>query len=863
MFRQKILFLIPIIGIALSTAGYFYVKQSDVLRVMELCDIRANWRAASLAYRLQEQDAPVVAAGIMFDIAKSPVTAEQFDNFGSRINHAIFPLRALSWSPLIEQKDRARFEETIPGHRIYEQNADRALVRSDDRESYLPLVYEKVYDDQNLLIGFDLLADPVRRDAIFKARDEGVITAAPILSVTVEQVIYEFYFPVYEGRTIPPTVEERRAKFRGIIDGTFRAEATINVAIADTPVIPETIYFLVNAGIDGKLEPIAKAHDSQVMLMRPDEPIPAVGDHSRGITITRQLNVYGMEWTLIYNFNRDYIASISTDAEWYVAFLGLLVTGLLTIYLSREQQRKDVLLARVAERQESEASRTHFAALVASSTDAIMAKTNDGIITCWNSAAEGIFGYTASEMIGQSIERIIPDHLKDEELTIRSRICDDEAITDYETVRLRKGGGTVPISVTISPIKDQNGNIIGAFKIARDITDRIKLMQQLVQSQKMEAIGQLTGGMAHDFNNILNVVINNLDMVNEQLHAPITELDDAIEAALTGADLVHRLLSFARRQPLLPKVISLNTLLENLLPLLRRSIGEQIEIKTNFDPNLWLVMADPGQFDNATLNLAINARDAMLGGGVLTIETHNKTVDCEISNEDDEIPMGEYAVVSVTDTGCGIPPDVMKRVFDPFFTTKEIGQGSGLGLSMVLGYTKQSGGTVRIYSEVNTGTSVRMYLPRELDHSSTDTNIVEIKVLVVGGNEHILLVEDSAKARVVVERILISLGYHVVICADADEAMVVINSGKYFDLLFTDVVMPGSMNGLEAARLIRAARPSIKILITSGFSDLTGNDIADLEARFIVKPFRKVELAKMLRRLLDDDDIDIDDETAS
>ena len=342
---------------------------------------------------------------------------------------------------------------------------------------------------------------------------------------------------------------------------------------------------------------------------------------------------------------------------------------------------------------EAQKSLALLAAIVESSEDAIISKTLGGIITSWNKGATQLFGYTPEEAIGQNISLLIPGDRQEEERNIIKQLRQGRRIEYSETVRLHKNGSAVHISLTMSPIRDDKGHIIGASKIARDIHERREVertRQQLRQAQKMEAIGQLTGGIAHDFNNLLAVIIGNLDFMYERTeeNGALREfIKPSLEAAEHGAELTQQLLAFGRKQALQPKVLSINELLSNFIVLVRHTLGERIETILSLAPDIWNVNVDANQLQSALLNLAVNARDAMPAGGKLVFETKNILLD-------DEYPLegtsGEYVMVAVSDTGEGMTSDIIEKAFEPFFTTKNVGKGSGMGLSMVYGFVKQS-----------------------------------------------------------------------------------------------------------------------------------------------------------------------------
>ena len=401
--------------------------------------------------------------------------------------------------------------------------------------------------------------------------------------------------------------------------------------------------------------------------------------------------------------------------------------------------------------------------------------------------------------------------------------------------------------------EDALGNANEALRAENE--ERNRAQNQLARAQKMEAVGQLTGGLAHDFNNILGVIVGNLDMAVEQLPpdaAARGPCNEALDAALSAAELVKRLLAFSRRQPLRPKPTSLAEIIANVQPLLARTLGEQIKITATSSGTPWLAMADPGQIESAILNLAINARDAMPTGGDLRIEQRNITIDDAYALAVDDIKVGDYVVLTVTDTGAGMPPDVVARAFDPFFTTKAPGAGSGLGLSMVFGTMRQLGGTARIYSEVGGGTTVMLYLPRARGEEPEVADTVA-SAPIPGGSECVLMVEDNAQIRAIGVGILRSLGYQVVIAESGDDAMRQVEDGQQFDALFSDIVMAGRLNGIALARELRKRKPGLPILLTSGFTSpaTAHSDLTDLGADLITKPYRKAELAERLRAVLD------------
>jgi signal transduction histidine kinase len=384
-----------------------------------------------------------------------------------------------------------------------------------------------------------------------------------------------------------------------------------------------------------------------------------------------------------------------------------------------------------------------------------------------------------------------------------------------------------------------------------------QLERELMRASRLESLGVLAGGIAHDFNNLLTVIVGNAEHLSEQL-APRADLkrlaDDICSAGERGAELTQRLLSFSRKQTLRPVATECNMLLDSMHKLLRRTLREDIEIKTDFDSELRPAFADPAQLESAVLNLALNAQDAMSSGGRLSISTANASLDILDHNVHPEVRVGEYVVIAITDNGEGMPKSVLDRVFEPFFTTKDVGKGSGLGLSMVYGFAKQSNGHVSIYSEPGLGTTVRLYLPAVTEKAKTVSSLpLPVRHEVTQrGVETVFIVEDDPFVRSYAVMSLQSLGYRVTSAVDGNDALQKLGTDLQVDLLFTDIVMPGGINGWELAELARRARPDLRVLLTSGYALETLSAQGHLRdgAFILTKPYRKAELARRLREAL-------------
>jgi PAS domain S-box-containing protein len=470
-----------------------------------------------------------------------------------------------------------------------------------------------------------------------------------------------------------------------------------------------------------------------------------------------------------------------------------------------------------------------------------------------NAAGERLLGRDRSEILGKTERDLFPP---DEAATVVEANKAVAASGQPRTLTDRKltaGSDVRTVETRMVPLAIGNGGPVMILAIIRDISERRSREEQLRQLQRLDAVGRLTGGVAHDFNNLLAIIQGNSELLRSQLEdgsAAAEMSDDVIGAAERGAELVRRLLAFARMQHLEPEPVDLNIRLPNILGLLERSLGENVTVQIKPAKRLWRAIVDPTQVDDALVNLAINARDAMPDGGTLTIETRNVSLDEDYSAHHVEVTAGDYVMLAVSDTGTGMPPDVIARAFEPFFTTKEEGKGTGLGLSQVFGWIKQSGGHIKIYSEVGYGTTVKLYLPRAKGRSTEKE--AEAETTTPTGDETIFVVEDNPKVRITVIRQLAGLGYKTVEAESGDRALELVEEGLAFDLLLTDVVMPGGITGYQLADQLRARRPGLRVLFTSGYTELAASDgHSTRNDPLLSKPYRKQDLGRMVRAVLD------------
>ena len=493
-------------------------------------------------------------------------------------------------------------------------------------------------------------------------------------------------------------------------------------------------------------------------------------------------------------------------------------------------------------------SQNRLALIVDSSQDAIIGKTLDGIVTHWNQGAEHIYGYTAQEMIGRPISVLAPNERVDEVPAILDKIRLGERVDYFESVRVTKDKRNLNVSISVSPIYDTDGQVVGASTIARNITSQKKIEEQLRQSQKMEAVGRLAGGVAHDFNNLLGIVTACSELLRHRVDAEGGEyLDNISEAAKRGAALTRQLLAFSRRQPVQTQLLDLNDRLREVSKLLRPLMGDDVEIVLLPRSTTAIVEADPGQLDQLVMNLAVNARDAMLRGGKLVVETGVFDCDESFAREHPAMHVGRYVMLAVSDTGHGMDEATRSRVFEPFFTTKETGKGTGLGLATVYGIVKQSKGHVWVYSEPGHGTTFKIYLPSAEYKLNTSPAAQTEKLPPRREGVTILLVEDDVVMRRLTRKMLEGHGYNVLEAEDGKRALDVIQSHNApIDLVLTDVVMK-EVNGPELVLRLIESHPAMKVVYMSGYTgELVVTQGPDRGIRLLEKPFTRANLLKTL-----------------
>jgi len=759
-----------------------------------------------------------------------------------------------------------------------------------ERAEYFPVQYrEGAAPDLPGRAGYDLMSEPARRQAIERARDTGRPAMTGKVKIGSDAagapVGFLIFVPVYRSGAEIETVANRRAALIGVVYSPFVMSAFVDAALTRENLALAPIIY------DG---PAARP---DAILYRP--PGADADDLARTRAEFRDDDLHvafgGNVWTVSAISAPAFTALSYRGEPNLILAVGIALSGLLTAsawWFARELNRRRLTEMQLSRRSEQRARLADLGRIALTGT-ASLDDLFDAVLRAIAEVADlPIVGILEITPDGKSVVMRRQRGFQDAEagrrveigtasqagFTLLSRapvvVTDAAAETRFSiTPTLLQQGVVCGITVAIHG-SDRPWGVLGAHtterralsdddvnfldQIAYVLSQVISRNQQadlLRQAQKMEAVGQLTGGVAHDFNNLLTVIIGNAEDLANDPESSATVKSDAdliIKAASRGAQLTQRLLAFSRRQPLHRTAVDINDLVINMESFLRRTLGEHIEIDWRRAPDLWPSYTDKNQVENCLINLAVNARDAMPEGGKLIIETANVTLDAIYAAANEEVKSGDYVMLAVTDTGSGMSPEVASRAFDPFFTTKEVGQGSGLGLSMIYGFAKQSGGHVKIYSELGHGTAVKLYLPRSTQHVAEGEASAPAPSSDLGKGETILVVEDDAAVRAIAVRNIVDLGYKVIEAPDGPSALAALEGNSAITLVFTDVVMPGGMSGVDLLAEARARRPDLKILFTSGYPEhATRNGAALHDAEILGKPYRKAQLARKLRELLD------------
>ena len=853
---------VAVIGGGLSAGVAYLGKDFDDQRVRGVLELRAEWRARDLQSKISSAADPLKVVAAFVGSRTLATSSAEFADIASRARSRDDTIRTLVWAPYVAAADRPDFERRArelagADFRIRERGA-AGLVEAPPRDAYLPLLFARLFEPSAVApLGFDILSEPVRRAAALRARDEGIVVATPAVSAVLSrtsQPIFNVYLPVYAASDLPAGVEQRRAAWRGAVVGAMGVNTMLDAALADSPEMIETLHVAMGTGSGPGADQVVARYSPST---RRFEASGALAAPSRDIAfrIARRFDALGRRWSLTFDFPEKSVADLRSAQKWAWPATSLALTVLLLAYLYRRQGHLSRVERTVQERTEAlRETGDRLQATIDAAPYAIVGIDARRTVRIWNAAAADMFGYPPEAAVGRALP-LIPPGGEDEFNQHFARLEAGQVLRNIRFRCRRTDGKGIVTRFSAAPLFAGDGAFNEALYVLEDVTQREDIESQLHQAQKLEAVGQLTGGIAHDFNNILGVIVGNLDLLREVLgpaHAAAGMAGSALEAALRGGDVIRRLLTFSRRQDLNPTVFAVNEAIEGITPMIRQSIGERISVELSLDAEVGSIAADRHQLESALLNLAINARDAMPQGGRITIMSRRAVVDADNQGLYPGVRPGTYAAIGLADEGQGIPPEILERVFEPFFTTKPEGKGTGLGLSMVYGFMRQSGGTAKIYSEVGHGTTVRLYFPLSGAVPDAGTAVERGAPPTATDGETVLVVEDRADVRELAVTVLARLGYATIETQNAAEALAVIESGRRIDLVFSDIVMPGKMSGLDLAQEIRRRNLPIALLLTSGYASpqMLREQAQAAGLTVLSKPYRVADLADAISAAL-------------
>ena len=798
------------------------------------------------------------------------VSEEEYRTYVENLNLDLFfpGIQGIGLTEIVRPENKAAHEARV---RVNDARPGYEIWPPGQRPLYTSVTRIEPLDFRNLrALGYDMYSEPVRRRAMERARDTGETAMTGKVRLVQEgttdvQPGFLMYLPIYAPDMPRATETQRRAAILGWIYAPFRMHDFIQgLGGAPRPGLELTVY-------DGG---VATSTACMYGCTRDaaDEPT---------FRTSRSIENAGRTWLLEFRSAPAFETRMDRGLPRLIfaggLMMGLLLAALVWV-LATGRGRALALADRITrELRQShgriEVDQRRMRSILESSLDAFVAMDSAGCITDWNAAATGLFGWSAQQAIGQRLAALLAIRVDGRPIASVGELLAQGATRMRREVSARhKDGREIPAELSLAHVKSDSGTIAHAF--IRDLSAEKENQQREAQqrraldearaalqhAQRLEAVGKLTGGVAHDFNNVLQIISANIQLMQHfssgdpQLEG---RLDSVMKAVDRGARLSSQLLSFARRQPLQPQVVDLYALLRDMRDLIRRAVGDEIEIRIMADEGLGNTVVDPSQFENVLLNLAINARDAMNGRGKLVLELRNTELRAQDMGAFPDLEPGSYVMMAISDTGSGMSPEVIEHAFEPFFTTKERGEGTGLGLSMAYGFVRQSGGHINLQSEVGKGTTVRIYLPRSEERET----IVHPHEEPGGstkprGNETILVVEDDREVQSTVVSLLSELGYRVLTADNGEQAVPHLREENRIDLLFTDVVMPGAISSTDLAREARALQPGIAVLYTSGYTQdaIVHNGRLDPGVHLLGKPYRADELAHRVRMVLDAND---------
>ncbi len=845
IFGLPSLLLVAVISVGFSIFAAHLVLQAEQEKGVARFEIRMQ-RVVTEIHNRMGAYAQLLRGGTALFNASDAVSRSEWKTYVESIDvDKFYPgIQGIGFSEWVRPEDADAHVERI----VSEGFGEYRIWPEGERSAYTAIVFLEPFDFRNRrAFGFDMYSEPVRRAAMERARDTGKAAMSGMVTLKQEtgedvQAGFLTYVPVYRQGQPLTSVADRRAALTGFVYSPFRMNDLLhNVLGQDGLDVALSIY-------DGSI-PL-----DQTLMYQSGEALtsPLYKD-------TRRLEIDGRTWTVRVASLPAFEHSIGKSQAITVLIFGLIVSLLLIagIRIMTMTGTRAVSLAKemTSARLESEG---RFRGAFETAPHGMALVGTDGRWIMVNRALCRLLGYSEEQLLRIEFQDIThPDDL-DDDLELVNRVLAGE-MESYQIEKryIRKDGTVISILLSVVLVRNESGAPVHFVAQILDLTDRLEAQRQLMQSQKMDAVGQLTGGLAHDFNNLLAIIIGNLQLLQRTLKGDEKanhRAASAVEAAERGAEITQRLLAFSRRQTLEAKVTNVNGLIAGMAGLLQGTLGEHVKLQTELCEEDWRAKIDSNQLETAILNLAVNARDAMPHGGHLTIDTSSVQLDEDYTSANREVAAGEYIAVSVSDNGSGMPAHVANQVFQPFFTTKEVGKGTGLGLSMVYGFAKQSDGHIEIYSEEGVGTKVTLYLPRDSESALENPTISLYAEEFPRGTETVLVVEDNNGVREVTVAQLEDLGYTVLEAENGLKALAMLANHPDIAIMYTDIIMPGGMNGAELAAQASARFADLKIVYTSGFAEtaiLQGSGVQALGV-LLTKPVTKSNLANAFRHALDD-----------
>ncbi len=882
VFRYIVLVILAGMGIILSVYMFFIAQKFAESRVRADFERAAEHRIELFHWVIMYSLIDLEALHAFYD-GSERVERYEFQKFTSHLLEHNTSLQALEWVPRVKDSQRESLEETarakgLTDFQITERAQQGSMVKADRRDEYFPVYYVEPLGGNEAALGYDLASDPTRLEALNKSRDTGKPVATARIKLVQEkgeQFGFLIFHPLYESNDVGTlSVAARRNALQGFVLGVFRIGYMLNSALKDIPSIGIDLYvYDESAPRDERFLGAFISHTSEYREM----PVVSTDKSISKYFYEETIDVADRTWMVQCIPTRAYLQANKTWQPWIILVGGLLITGLIVsvisttvvrivqtrtyatdILRSKEDLEREIL-ERVRAQKILKEERDKAQKYLDVAKVIFVVINADQKVTLINKKGCEILGYEEDEIIGRNwFDHFVRENGKREVKAVFSQLMAGtvKPVEYYENPVITRHGEERMIAWHNTILRNENGDIVGTLSSGEDITERKKLEAQLIQAQKMEAVGRLAGGIAHDFNNVLTAVMGYAELLRTKMYHedPLyTYVEQIFSSSEKASRLTKDLLAFSRKQIIQPEAVDLNDIVTSIESILLRIIGEDIELKTHLADRKTTIMADRSQIEQVLMNLATNARDGMPEGGQLTIETELVEIGEEDARGLDVEKTGWYVFLTVLDSGEGMDNSTIKNIFEPFFTTKEVGRGTGLGLSIVYGIIKQHNGCIQVESELGEGTTFKICLPFvEADAKEFQATDREKPG---GGAETILVAEDDDTVRKLTKEVLENSGYRVIPAVNGEDALEKFKKNmNRIHLTLLDVIMP-KKSGKEVYDEIRNLKPDVKVLFISGYDEdlMQRKGIFEKNMDFLIKPVSPNDLLSKLRKILDED----------